>query len=166
MSSSRQRFEDKYKLMQHEMKEQNKQQLCVANLISAIVTLGCAVGTLIVLNSETASCSGSKMRLTMWAMLGMHAINVTEQLCSMTGLDRVFCGCLCIVGFFLYEIAVLIYMQSILYSNPHCKQETPEQYWWLLTNIIVYYVLTIVTLYFYFRSVCGSVSKEEVKEEL
>lgn len=84
----------------------------------------------------------------------------------MTGLDRICCGLFCVVGFFFYEIAVLVYMQSILYSNPHCRDETPVQYYWLLTNIIVYYILTLVTVYFYCQSICGSVSKEEVKEEL
>jgi heme/copper-type cytochrome/quinol oxidase subunit 2 len=84
----------------------------------------------------------------------------------MTGLDRICCGCLCIIGFFFYEVAVLVYMQSIFYSSGHCENDTPHQYWWLLFNIIVYFVFLGVTVFFHLRSVCASVSKDEVEKEL
>ena len=102
----------------------------------------------------------------MWLMLGMHCINALEGVCGLTGLDKIFCGCLCVVGFFVYEIAVLVYMQSVFYASPHCKNETPDQYWWLLFNIIVYFALLAVLCVIHIRGMCGSPSEEEVNKEL
>ena len=100
-------------------------------------------------------------------MLGMHAINITEAVCGLTGLDHIFCGCICVISFFAYEIAVLIYMQSVYYTSGHCKEagQTPEQYWWLLVNILVYFGFVIIACYFHIRSLCGGPSKEEIEEE-
>lgn len=160
------RYQEKFKLKQLEMKEKNKQTMCYVNLIATIVTIGLAVGTLVVLNQEKGKCSDSNLRLTLWLMLAMHGTNIIEQVCSMTGLDRICCGCICIIGFFFYEIAVLVYMQSIFYSAGHCEQETPKQYWWLLFNIIVYFAFLAITVFFHIRSLCASVSKDEVEKEL
>ena len=161
--SRRKRYEEKYKLMQLEMKEKNKKTLCIVNLFSTLVTVALAVGTLVVLNQEKQECPGTHLRLTMWLMLGMHATNILEQACSMTGLDRICCGCICIIGFFFYEVAVLVYMQSIFYTSGECETQTPKQYWWLLFNIIVYFVFLAITVFFHCRSICASVSKQEVE---
>lgn len=160
------RRREKYNAKLLEFKEDNKRTLCFANLFSTVITIGCAVGTLVILNSETQSCSASYLRLTLWLMLGMHVINITEGVCGLTGLDKIFCGCLCIVGFFVYEVAVLVYMQSVFYSSGECKKETPYQYWWLLTNIIVYFVLLAILCVIHIRGMCGSPSEEEVNKEL
>ena len=92
------------------MKEANKKSLCIVNLLSTLATIGLAVGTLIVLNNETQSCEGTALRVTLWLMLGMHATNIVESVCGLTGLEKIFCGCICVIAFFVYEVAVLIYM--------------------------------------------------------
>ena len=73
-------------------------------------------GTLVILNVEPGECKDSHLRLTLWLMIGMHAINIVESVCGLTGLDRIFCGCICVIGFFAYEVGVLIYMQSVYYT--------------------------------------------------
>ena len=102
--------QEKYKLRQLEFKENNKKSLCIVNLLSTIATVGLAIGTLAVLNIEPATCNGSHLRLTMWLMLAMHATNIVESVCGLTGLDKIFCGCICVLSFFIYEVAVLVYM--------------------------------------------------------
>lgn len=104
------RYQEKFKLKQLEMREKNKQSLCYVNLISTLVTVGLVIGTLVILQKEPAVCEGYQLRTTLYLVLGMHATNIIEQVCSMTGLDRICCGCICILGFFLYEVAVLVYM--------------------------------------------------------
>eukprot|EP00347_Sterkiella_histriomuscorum_P010913 403374443 len=164
--SARKRYEEKFKLRQLEMKEANKKSLCYVNLVSTIITVGLVMGTLIILQKEPAVCEGYQLKLTNWLMLGMHATNIIEQVCSMTGLDRIFCGFICIVGFFFYEIGVLVYMQSVFYTSGACEAEHPLKYWWLLVNIIVYFFFLFITVYFHCKSVCASVSREEVEKEM
>ena len=109
-----------YKLKQLEFKEKNAHAICWVNIISTLVTVGLVIGTLVIVNTEynidpaypnQHNCEGSHLYITMWLMIGMHCINITESVCGLTGLDTIFCGCICIIGFFVYEIAVLIYMQ-------------------------------------------------------
>lgn len=149
-----------------EMKEKNKKTLCVVNMISTLVTVALAVGTLVILNQDPTSCEGTPLRLTLWLMLGMHATNIVEQVCSMTGLDALCCGCICIIGFFFYEVGVLVYMQSVFYTSGECAEKTPNQYWWLLANIIVYFFFFFITIIFHCKNLCASVSREEVEEDL
>ena len=160
------RRREKYNAKLLEYKEANKRTLCIANLFSTVITIACAIGTLIVLQNETNSCSDSMLRTTTWLMLGMHCINALEGVCGLTGLDKIFCGCLCVIGFFVYEVAVLVYMQSVFYASPHCKDETPVQYWWLLGNIILYFFLLAILCVIHIRGMCVSPSEEEVNKEL
>jgi len=113
--------------------------LCIINIASTVITTLLAMGTLTVLGIEDESCSTTYLRLTLWLMLGMHATNILESVCQITGLAIIFCGCICNITFFLYEVGVLIYMQIIFYHSDTCRTETPKQYWWLLTNLIIYF---------------------------
>lgn len=161
-----QRMQEKYKLEMQEFKEDNKKSICFINLFSTIATVALAIGTIWILNLETNSCDHSYLRLTLWLMLGMHATNIIEAVCNLTGLATIFCGCCCVIGFFVYEIAVLVYMNSVFYTSGECRDETPKQYWWLLTNIIVYFAFLGIACVFHLRSIFGSPSKKEVEEEL
>ena len=160
------RYQEKFKLKMLEMKEENKKTLCYVNLVSTIVTVGLVLGTLIVLNKEPQVCEGYQLKVTLWLMLGMHATNIVEQVCSMTGLDRICCGCICIIGFFVYEIGVLVYMQSVFYTSGECEAQHPLKYWWLLTNIIIYFFFLFITIFFHCRAICASISKDEVLKEI
>jgi hypothetical protein len=160
--------QERYKLRQLEFKEANKKSLCYVNLFSTITTVGLLIGTLVVLNIEPGSCTDSTLRLTLWLMIGMHATNILESVCGLTGLDHIFCGCCCVLAFFLYEVGVLIYTQSVLYSSPQCREstETPKQYWWLLVNVVVYFFFVVIACFFHLRAFCGGPSQKEIDEEI
>ena len=97
-------------------------------------------------------------------MIGMHVINITEAICGLTHLDKIFCGCICVIGFFLYEVAVLIYMQVVYYRDSYCSEQVPQQYYWLLVNIVVYFIFLAVTLVFQIRGLCGGPSEAELAD--
>lgn len=164
--------QERYKLKQLEFKEENKKALCITNLICTVVTVGLVIGTLVILSTETNlidstsnSCTDSHLRLTLWLMIGMHCTNIIESVCGLTGLDKIFCGCICTLSFFFYEVGVLIYMQTVYYSQSYCADETPKQYYWLLVNIIVYFGFVAVACYFHLRSLFGSPTQKQVEEE-
>lgn len=142
------RLNEKYELKMAQIKQHYEKTLCWVNVISTIATCGLAFGTYLILMNDPSSCKDSHMRLTMWLMLGMHATNIIEAVCKLTYLEKIFCGCICTLCFFLYEVGVLVYMQSILYANEHCSKETPTQYYWLVVNIIVYFLFIFITIFF------------------
>ena len=74
------RKQEKYNAKLYEYKESHKKTLCYMNIFSTVATIGCAVITLFILNSNGESCEGSNLRLTLWLMLGMHVINATEAI--------------------------------------------------------------------------------------
>ena len=152
-----------YNAKLYEFQEANKKSLCISNIFSVVITVGCAIGTLIILNSETVKCQNSNLWITLYLMLGMHAINTLEGVCGLTGLDKIFCGCCCVVIFFAYEVGVLLYMQITLYANTHCAKETPTQYWWLLANNVVYIILFIALIILKIRGLCAAPTKEEIE---
>ena len=95
-------------------------------MASTIATVALAMGTLTILAIETESCSTTYLRLTLWLMLGMHITNIIESVCQLTGFSKIFCGCICTISFFVYEVAVLVYMQVIFYHSDDCEDETPK----------------------------------------
>ena len=102
---------DAYQAKLYRYQEENSRKLCIYNISSVVITLSCLAGTLIILNTtEQEACSNSWLRITLWLMVGMHGINALEGVCGLTGLDKIFCGCLCVVAFFAYEVAVLAYI--------------------------------------------------------
>jgi sterol desaturase/sphingolipid hydroxylase (fatty acid hydroxylase superfamily) len=103
--------------------------------------------------------------MCLYIMLGMHAINITEAVCSMTYLDKIFCGCICIIGFFFFELAALNYMIVTFSNSSGCKATTPYQYWWLGLNLVVYFFFVLIACYFHIRSLCGSPDEEDKKTE-
>ena len=98
-------------------------------------------------------------------MLGMHVINTVEAVCGLTGFDKIFCGCICTVGFFIYEVAVLVYMNTVYFNSSECKKETPTQYWWLLANIIVYFGFLGLSCYYHMRGLFGTPTEKEIDAE-
>ena len=157
--------QERYKLRQLEFKEENQRTICIVNLVSTVITIGLAVATLVILNVDKTSCDASKLRLTLWLMLGMHVINTVEAVCGLTGLDNIFCGCICVVGFFVYEIAVLVYMQTVFYNSKPCEHKTPTQYWWLLANIIIYFGFLGISCFFHLKAYFGKPKEDEDEKD-
>ena len=167
MSKSRaDRINEKYLAKKKKFEDDNKSTLCMIHFISTIATVGLAVGTVYVLNVEDYPCKGYHVRLTLWLMLMMHATNILESVCQLTGLSKIFCGCMCTLMFFLYELGVLVYMQSIFYSSGECRVQTPKQYWWLLVNIIIYFGFFFATCYIQIKSCLAAPSEKDAEEEL
>ena len=109
------RLHEKYQVKIMEFKEANKKTLCIYNLIATAITIACAVATLIILKTDDSHCSDVNLNWVLYAMFGMHIINSVEQVCGITGLDKICCMCLCTLIFFIYEVAVLLWM-GIVYS--------------------------------------------------
>ena len=160
------RMAEKHRLLELEFKERNQKTLCLVNFFSTVVTVGLFVGTLVVLHLEPKSCSSSFLRFTLWLMLGMHLTNIIESVCQLTGLEKIFCGCCCVLGFFVYEVAVIFYMQFVLYHASECKNETPKSYWWLLVNNIVYFAFVIIAIFIHVKIWFAKPSQEEVAAEV
>lgn len=167
-TSHSKRVQEKYRLKKLEFQENNKKALCYFNIVSTLCTSALAAGTLIVINMDGYSyfCN-TKLTITLYLMLAMHATNILENICQLTSLEKLCCGLLCVLGFFIYEVAVITYMNVVWWNtDADCKASYPHQYWWLFVNIIIYFVFFFIMLFIQFRQWFASPSEKEVEDEV
>jgi hypothetical protein len=159
---SEQKKEDQMKLRKAAYKEANKKQMCVYNLTNTVVSIALGAATFFILNGNPeALCDGINIRICLWLIMGMHVINAIEAVLDFTYLDEIICCCCCVLGFAAYEVGVLIYMNVIFFSASMCEKQTPLLYFWLMTNMILFYFSTAIWIFFKLKAWFGSPSEEE-----
>ena len=103
--------EQRRKAALYEYEKEHKQTLCIYNFSLTIIEIGLAIATFYIVWGYGYECTnGPNMNLVIWLIFGMHLINSIEAVFKASGLASVFCGPICRIGFFVYEIAVLVYM--------------------------------------------------------
>lgn len=148
MSEEKISEQDQMKLKKAKFQEENKKTLCIYNLTNTAVSIGLALATFLILNGDETVCEGVNIRISLWLVMTMHIINAIEAVFDYTGLDNIFCCCPCVLTFGAYEIGTLIYMNSVFFSSGYCADKTPTIYYWLMTNVIVFYVTTAIWVFF------------------
>ena len=148
--------EERMKLRRQEYKEANKQTLCIYNLTNTVLSIGLAAATFVILSNYPEKCEGINIRICLWLIAFMHIINAVEAVFDYTGLDNIFCCCCCVIGFFAYEVGVIIYMNTIMWNAGHCEEPAPTLYAWLLTNVIIFYFSFAAYVFFTLKSWFGS----------
>lgn len=86
----------------------------------------------------------------------MHIVNTIETLLNFTGLEKKLCSGTLMCAFFIFEVTVLIYMQVVYFEalQMDCIQYTPLLYFWLMSQILVFYGVVVLTVCFFFRKFC------------
>ncbi len=163
------RVAEKYKAHKLDYQERHKATLCKVYLSALLVTIGLALFTFMVIrDDDAAGCEGSFVRWSLYLVLAMHATNIVQQVCTLTGLENFFCSGLCNLCFDIYEIAVLIFMMWQLSDATHClnAEQGRTVYVCLLINTIAYWGFFFISLFIKVHSYCSGPSKDEVEKEV
>ena len=139
---------------------QHKKTWIWFNFIAIVISIGCAVGTFLVLDYSTESCPFGSLKLALWLVFAMHLVNIFEFFFNLTGLERKICDGTMMCVFFIFEFTVLIYMQVIYFESNQCYKFTPLMYFWLMGQILLFYVVVVLTVCFFFRKFCGDPKNE------
>ena len=67
--------------------------------------------------------------------------------------------------YFIFEITILVYMQVVYFESKQCYSYTPLMYFWLMGQILLFYVVVVITVCFFFRKFCGDPNLDEDKVE-
>ena len=59
----------------------------------------------------------------------------------------------------------MVYMQIVYFESQSCITETPLMYFWLMAQILIFYVVVVLTLCFFFRKFCGDPQLDESDDE-
>ncbi|CDW83703.1 UNKNOWN [Stylonychia lemnae] len=134
---------------------ENKKPWLFFNLFTTLGSIGLAVGTFLVLNTQVDDCKGLKTAL--WLVFAMHIVNTIETIINLFSLEKRLCNGYMICGFFIFEIIVLSYMQVVYFEaqqEDYCMTRTPLMYFWMMGQILVFYFVVVLTICFFFRKFC------------
>ena len=120
------------------------------------LSIGCAVGTYLVLDYSEFDCDVTPLRLPLWMVFGMHIVNSLETLMNLTGLEQKICHTYVLTGFFIFELVVLVFMQVAYFEAQECITQTTLMYFWLMFQIFVFYVVFSYFVFYalFFCDIC------------
>ena len=68
--------------------------------------------------------------------------------------------------FFIYEVAVLLWMGIVYSQTSVCPPTSNQKKYFLLFNIVLYTLLVLVSIFIHIRTWCAAPSEKEVEEGL
>ena len=70
-------------------------------------------------------------------------------------------------AFFIFEVTVLIYIQIAYFESQLCIGDTPLMYFWLMSQILLFYIVLVVVVCYFFRKFCQDpkLEAEELQRE-
>ena len=124
------------------------------NLFLLTVSVGMGTGSIIILRANPNECAG--IRIVSWSMFFLHIINfITSALC-LCGLEKKWCGGWAFTGFFI-TVAIILVWANVTYfqsQKTNCMDDAAAIYFWLMGEIMFYYVFTFMVICFFFRKFC------------
>ena len=156
--------------------KENRKVWLSFNAFATLVSIGMAVGTYLVLSAEPiVDCGG--IRLTLWLVFSLHIVNSVEMFINLTGLEKALCSSFWVCLFMIFEVTILIYMQvtyfesqveNLALNKVSCHSVTPLLYFWLMGQILTFYIGIVVVVCYFFRQHCQDPELEarELKKEM
>ena len=135
------------------MKKHRPQWICF-NVCALLVSIGLAIGTFMIAYNEQTVCSVADLKTTLWLIFAMHIVNSIECLLNITTCEKYLCSGMLLCIFFIFEVTILVYMQVEYFKGMQCINETKLMYFWLMGQILIFYVVVVFILCFFFRKFC------------
>lgn len=145
-----------------------RQITLITSLIFALITVG-------VLCTSDGDCETSNLRATAELVFLLWSLIFVLLLVQVTGLA----GCLkeiprLLFAFYFFVCAVMLFVQMQVWGGHEnsCMEDVPVLYWWLITNIVVFYLIVTFGLASWGSYLCDvadaqeEIAKEAVKEYL
>ena len=111
------------------------------------------------------------MEIVLWALTALHCCNFLFNCFAICGLEKK-CKHLCnnytLLAMMLFDIIVLVWAQSTYFKSQHfnCNIEMADVYFWLMGEILFFYMLTAFIICYFFRKFCQDPEiKKQVEEE-
>ena len=136
------------------------------NLFIMAVSAGMGTGSMLILKANPVECGG--LRMVSWCLFFLHCINFIVSAMCLCGLEKKFCGNWAFTGFFMI-LGIILIWSNITYfqsQNGTCVDSAAAIYFWLMGEIMFYYVFTFMVICFFFRKFCEdpNIRKEAPKE--
>lgn len=148
-------------------------------LLASLGFCGLAAGTYVINRNEEGDCLGIQGAL--WLIMANHVVNAAVSFLFFTGMERGLCSAFALTVFSVLQITVLFYSQTVYFEamNPtvstietiptpsSCTTQTPQRYFWLMAQILVFYFSFFILVCFVYRKYFQDpqLKKKEEEEE-
>ena len=96
------------------------------------------------------------MSVVCWALFTLHAVNALFSLMALCGLEKRLCISHVMLALVIYDGIVLIWSQCVYFKSQkyNCNLEMTDVYFWLMGEILFFYLLTAFVICYFFRRFC------------
>ena len=124
------------------------------NAITAFFSAGFLTGTYFIIDNSINDCAN--IRLTLYTVIFLHTVNIIIALINLINKEEQLCFSGMICGLFLFEMSILIFMQFVYFDSQgnRCISTAPDLYFWLMGQILVFYMGAAVVICHFFRKFC------------
>ena len=134
--------------------EDNKACWMWVNLGIMAVSSILATGSYMVLNGNPIECAG--IRLVTWFITGLHLVNFLASACCLCGLEKKFGSTWMLYFFVLFDGIILVWANVTYFKSQadNCIDNAASIYFWLMGEIMFFYVFFGFIVFCFFRSHC------------
>ena len=131
------------------------------NLVNILLSVIMAMGSVYILGKDQdktsmayAECQG--MAVVCWALFTLHALNALFSTMALCGLEKRLCISHVLLALVVYDGVVLIWSQCVYFKSQkyNCNLEMTDLYFWLMGEILFFYLLTAFVICYFFRRFC------------
>ncbi|CDW86213.1 UNKNOWN [Stylonychia lemnae] len=116
--------------------------------------------TMLILISDTPDCE--RLRLGLWMAFSIHFTSFLLLLFHFIGLGFILKKLGRILGiYYFYMVGAMFYTQIIFFQSKECNIMAPLLYFWVMLNIIMFYVLVAYGIALWGAYICWESEKEE-----
>jgi hypothetical protein len=138
-----------------------KKQWMWTNLFLILVSVVMGVGSMFVLGVNPSECAG--IRMVSWAMFYLHVMNFLTACLCLCGLEKKWCGGWAFIAFFVVVGIILVWANVTYFQSQKetCINSNAPLYFWLMGEIMFYYVFAFMVVCFFFRKFCDDPNLKE-----
>ena len=145
--------------------ENNKKFWIVLNLTMLCIYSVVGFMSRRILTMYPNECAGLKMAC--YALLILYIINFFFSLMALFGLEKKLCNTCWLTIFIVFDGVILFFAQNTYFKSQmtNCMATVPQLYFWLMSQIMLVYVLAVFMICWLFRKHCQDPNMEEVEND-
>ena len=129
--------------------------------VAIIGTLVCSCISVLLLAVDSRSCDLVPLEYGIYICAGVHLLTFSMLLASYMCPSAVNKVGRCMVIFYFMIVGAMVTVQFFFFKGKGCGQVAPIMYYWILTNILCFYVLVAYGLSLWGAYICWEVDEEE-----
>jgi hypothetical protein len=122
----------------------------------AIMAVSCIMttGSFMVLRGNPIECAG--IRLVTWFLTFLHIVNFLVSATCLCGLEKKYGRAWMLTAFVLFDGIILIWANVTYFKSQadNCIDNAASIYFWLMGEIMFFYVFTGLVVCYFFRKFC------------